>query len=289
MEPQRDLVDVRRWLTLTLVVAAAAVAVSALGPSRAFAASGPLVNSKYADRPIKPTAFSPNNLGFNNYVRGVEWTTWGGAEAEGVGRVSLLRGDGSTSPVKVFLSAPARCAGIRVYTAYHLLLEPGATKPNGWPKGQSGRFPCKISVGHYSGQRLGPPSEFGCIDGLLLPAGNSQAQLRIAPWRPAPPGGGRFSVCQLRFGNWGQQRTNGTGVAWRFGGPNGQRLWPMRIWLNRPIWCPRAGQGFGGAITYGKLRIRLQGDVAGAGQRRAFVQEIAPSTSRCRLGRGEGA
>jgi hypothetical protein len=290
MELRAPFIDVRPLLRLALIVVAAAIAISALGPGRASAASGPLVNSKFADRPVKPTSFSPSNIAslspggqtFNDFVRGIEWTTWGGAEAEGVGRVSLLRSDGSTSPVKVFLSSPERCAGIRVYTEYHLLLAPGAAKP----KGQAGRFPCRLSSGTYSGQRLGRTAP--CAAGLFLPGPSPEARLRIAPWQPRPPGG-RWSLCQLRIGNWGQQQANGTGVVRRLGGGSGQREWTVRIWLSRPIWCPRVGEGIGGAITYGKLRIKLLGGVADTGQRRGFAQEIGPPTSRCRLARAEGA
>jgi hypothetical protein len=286
MEPGVNFDDGRRRLRLA-IVAVAVMIVTAIGTGAAAAASGPLVNSKFADRPVKPTAFSPNNIaelapggrGFNNFVRGIEWTTWGGAEAEGAGRVSLLRSDGSTSPVTIFLSAPARCAGVRVYTAYHLLLAPGAAKPKGWPKGQSGRFPCRLSIGTYSGQRLGRSAP--CVPGLRLPGRTPAAPVTTAPWRPTPPG--RFwPLCQLRIGNWGQQQANGTGAVTR--GVNGA----FRIWLMRPFWCPRVGEGVGGAITYGKLKIRFKGSPP-AGQPRNFVQEIRPPSQRCRLGTGEAA
>lgn len=277
----------RRWIKVTLAALTATIAVSATGASAVSAASGPLVNSKFADRPVKPAAFSPNNIaeiapggrGFNNFVRGIEWTTWGGAEAQGVGRVSLLRGDGSTSPVTVFLSAPARCAGARVYTAYHLLLAPGAAKPKGWPKGQSGRFPCRLSMGSYSGQRLGQSSR--CTVGLLLPRRTLTAMVTVAPWRPKPTGPGFWPLCNLRIGNWGQQHAAGTGAVTMSGSRS------FRIWLMRPFWCPLVGSGVGGAITYGKLKIRLNGDVSFAGGRRIFVQEIRPTSQRCRLGSPE--
>ena len=143
--------------------AAGLVALALIACSSASAAAAPpWINSGFADRPVEPTRFSPGlakrppkALTFtpiNNYVRSITWSSWGGSEAVGSGRVSLLRGEEGyemvpwlpeeTSPVSVRLGDLRECLGVKVYTTYSLELAPSAEAPAGWPRGQRGSFPC---------------------------------------------------------------------------------------------------------------------------------------------------
>jgi hypothetical protein len=262
------------------------------------------INSKYADRAEMPTRFSPDNVteiianatgidygSYNDYVRDIRWSTWGGATATGVGRVSLLAEDESSlsedessSPVTVALGGRRRCAGIPVYTTYSLALAPGATAPPGWPAGRDGRFPCVLALpGGYRGERLGPRSN--CISGLYAPGNPDEHFLPIAPWHPRPPGDYWF-LCKLRFSSWGKARAVGRGSAGLRGHvTRGRYEWPIRIELSKPVWCPRAGDGYSSAITYSALTIRLRGgDLANAGNRRRYGQRVKAHGRRCQFG-----
>jgi hypothetical protein len=115
--------------------------------------SVPYLNSASADRPVEPTHFSPlyvdpqlANKALNNYIRGITWESWGGAEAVGHGQVTLLNGTSETSPVIVTLGGLSQCAGLSVYTRYSLELGSDAAEPSEWPVGKSGSFPCEIGI-----------------------------------------------------------------------------------------------------------------------------------------------
>lgn len=280
--------------TLTGLMALLLLPASALADAPS---STPYVNFPSADQPVMPTHFSPNNLcekitswdwgceDFNNYVRDIQWTSWGGETAEGTGQVSLVeeeKAKGQTSPVSIVLGGLQSCGGFRVYTTYSLTLAPGAKEPRFWPEGRTYRFPCSLSItGQYAGERLGRRSN--CIFGLYPPTGEYSPP---ASWQPTPPGR-RWFLCELHFTNWGKSVAVGSGTV-RLGSDvakRGQRYeWPMRIELSRPVWCPSSG-AFPGAITYSMLRVRLRGnDLANAGHHRLFVQHITPSAKKCRMG-----
>jgi len=262
------------------------------------AGSIPYVNFPYADQPVMPSHFSPNNLcemtsadwgceSFNNYVRDIQWSSWGGETAEGTGQVSLVeehKVKGSTSPVSIVLGGLQSCGGFQVYTTYSLTLAPGAKEPRFWPEGRTYRFPCSLSIaGQYAGQRLGRRAN--CVFGLNPPTGERAVYSPPASWQPTPPGK-RWFLCELHFKSWGKSVAVGSGTV-RLGSDvaKGRRYeWPMRIELSRPVWCPASG-GYPGAITYSILKVRLRGnDLADAGHHRFFVQRIKPSAEKCRQG-----
>jgi hypothetical protein len=265
-------------------------------PSSALAAGGSqtiYINSPWADQPVMPTRFSPDNLAdfnptkagaynLNNYVRKIQWTSWGGQTAEGTGEVSLLREDGSTSPVVVTLSGLESCAGISVYTTYSLALAAGAEQPAGWPKGETGHFPCVPTLSDfYHGERLSRRDN--CITGLdrLL-----SDQKIIAKWKPRPKGHNWF-LCELHFRSWGGTRAVGTGTARLRShvAKHGRFEWPMRIELSQPIWCPRLSGGWVGAVTYSSLSMVLRGgQLANAGNQRRYSQQSRPSLDQCQSG-----
>jgi hypothetical protein len=275
-----------------------ALACLMLLPSSALAAGGSqttYINSPWADRPMMPTRFSPDNLAdfnptkvgayyLNNYVRRIQWTSWGGQAAEGMGEVSLLRENGSTSSVTVTLGGLESCAGISVYTTYSLALAPGAEQPAGWPKGKAGRFPCIPSLSdQYQGQRLSRRSN--CLSGLYQLSSDPTFPL-IATWTPRPPGKYWF-LCELRFQSWGSDKAVGSGTVRlrAHEAPRGRIEWPIRIELSQPIWCPRLAGGTTGAITYGRLKIVLQGGQLGnAGNHRRYSQHSYPSLDQCQSG-----
>lgn len=247
----------------------------------------PYVNFWSADRPVMPSRLSPNDdegQNYNNLVRNIHWTSWGGETAEGTGEVSLLdEVKGSTSPVKVVLGGLENCAGLRVYTTYSLTLAPGAKLPKDWPEGQYERFPCSLSMpGGYAGQHLGRYSN--CIKGLFVPTGERSSYSPNADWRPKPPGRQWF-LCELRFESWGKSKAIGRGAA-RLGSHvvKGRYQWPMRIEFSHPIWCPASAE-YPGAIIYSTAKIRLHSsDLANAGHHRLFVQRIKPSIGKCKTG-----
>ena len=255
----------------------------------AGAASQPMFNSFFADKPVMPTSFSPQRIcditkdeagcqTFNNWVRRIQWSRWGGPGAEGRGEVTLLDGQGSTSPITVSLGGLKDCAGFRVYTTYTVALAPGAQEPRNFALGDQGTFPCRLSLaGGYAGQRLGRNAN--CINGLWNPTKG----FGYASWVPKSPDRS-WLLCQLQFKRWGSPTTIGTGTIRRQREVKGRYEWPIKIVVSRPIWCPSAGQGFGGAITYSRLRVTLKGnDLANAGGKRTFRQAINPSVENCVL------
>lgn len=270
-----------QWPLLALVSVLLGLAL----PQTAFgAAPQPVINSLFADHPVMPSSFSPLKVdgksGFrlNNFVRDIQWRSWGGKTATGSGQVSLLNDDGSTSPVTVVLGGLKRCAGVRVYTTYSLPLDAGAQQPKGWPAGQTGAFPCKIAIGAYSGRRLGPKSN--CIKGLQRPSKDPEL---TAPWQPRPPDG-FWLLCELRWKNWGQSEATGSGTIRRARHVRGRYEWRIKVKLSNPVWCPRTGS-YGSGITYGALVVTIQdGQLANAGNRRSYEQRIKPSAPLCQLG-----
>lgn len=265
----------------------------------------PYVNFPSADQPVMPSHFSPNNLcemtsaswgceSFNNYVRDIHWTSWGGTTAEGTGLVSLVqehKAKGQTSPVSIVLGGLETCGGFQVYTTYSLTLAPGAQEPRFWPEGKTYRFPCSLSTGQqYAGERLGLRDN--CLQGLNPPLGEQGEFSPPVRWQPSPPGK-YWYLCALHFKNWGKSKAIGTGIV-RLGSVAAQKEankgrlyeWPMRIELSRPVWCPSSG-GFPGAITYSTLRVRVRGNHLPAGHHRLFTQRITPSVVKCRTGSPE--
>jgi hypothetical protein len=284
----------RRWAWLTLL---AGVLLS-VTPSAAVSAKGSAVfiNSRFADRAEAPTRFSPDDITttigkatgiyyalYNDYVRDISWNSWGGESATGSGQVSLLtEDDKSTSPVTVTLGDRRRCAGLEVYTTYSLTLAAGATAPPGWAEGRSGRFPCVIALpGGYQGERLGQRSN--CISGLYQPNANPR-DLPVAPWQPKPRGGHWF-LCKLHFSSWGNPRAVGGGTAALPSHAVSRRHeWQIRIELSKPVWCPRAGDGYSSAITYSALTFNLLGgNPSNEGGRRRYSQSMHAGSSRCQL------
>jgi hypothetical protein len=255
----------------------------------AGAAGPPMFNSFFADKPVTPTSFSParicditaNEAGcqlFNNWVRRIQWSSWGGPVAEGRGEVTLLDGQGSTSPVTVTLGGLKNCAGFQVYTTYSLALVPGSQEPPNFAMGDRGTFPCTLSLaGGYRGNRLGRNAN--CINGLWDPS----KDFGYAPWVPKAPDP-NWLLCQLQFKAWGSPTTIGTGTIRRQRQVKGRHEWPIKIVVSRPIWCPKAGQGFGGAITYSRVKVTLKGkDLANARGKRSYRQAINPTAENCIL------
>jgi hypothetical protein len=249
--------------------------------------SVPYINSGFANRPVEPTRFSPGLVGehpsraltftpVNNYVRSIRWSSWGGKEAVGSGRVSLLHGEPGyemvtwlpeeTSPVTVRLGGLRECLGVKVYSTYSLELAPGAETPMGWPRGQQGSFPCHIESESFDG---GKDFRTDCgYVGLEPPAGafGGNPHFQEPPWTPhlPIPGINWLDFCRLRSRNWGSSVATliGSGVALLH--PDRQdHAWPVKLELSHPVWCPSAGNEGpwpgGSAVTYGAIRLTLYG------------------------------
>lgn len=280
----REKTGARRWLIVTLVCGLTAFAVSASAtladsPQAGGAQQEIYINSPWVEQPVMPTYFSPNDIfdllddiycgafGENsscsvnslyNYVDYIQWSSWGGEQAVGSGRVALLDEAGSTSPVTVTLSQPVRCAGLRVYTRYDLQLADGATAPASWPKGQSGMFPCgRISVAGNTGNH-GASCAF---DGIHVPKANDPDYAFPADWRPGLPKITKHpevSFCFVAWKHWGARVAIGKGVA-EIGGnaPHTGRVWPVKLELGNPFWCPRIAEA--PPITYRTLKATFYG------------------------------
>jgi hypothetical protein len=298
-----------RWLVIVGILTLAF-------PARVLAAPGdldpspPYINTGYADRPIEPTHFSPNDVSetlapnyWNSYVSAITWMSWGSGQAVGTGLVSLLEGNGATSPVTVNLGGKQDCAGVPVYTTYSLELAPGAAAPRQWPKGKTGTFPCeRLRVYGYS-----PMSPEGCDFRGLGRASNWHEGGHYPRWQPKPPpepetdtAGETF--CYLRWRHWGQPTATAKGIREWLAIPHSEeRYWPVELRLSDPLWCQAATSSFpavgASAITYGRLDMTLWGKPRrykgtnpskATGQRRgkkqSFVERITSGEGECAIG-----
>jgi hypothetical protein len=247
----------------------------------ADAARSPVINSGFADRPVEPTHFSPGyptkELTYttvNNYVRSIKWSSWGGKEAIGTGQVSLLHGERfyesvtwlpeETSPVTVRLGGLRNCLGVPVYTTYSLTLAPGAEAPMGWPQGQQGYFPCHAESGYRKRNEF-PRDDCQAYYGLeqerVAPSNGDHFSIELR-WKPKAPAR-NFELCHLRLKHWGAPVATMIGSATgQFEGPIRDVIWPVRLELKDPTWCPGgAGVPSDGTspITYGAIRLTLYG------------------------------
>ena len=278
------ILQVGSLVVLSAVVGATAMTVAASGASP----EPTRINAPFTDRPVEPAYFAPEwNRCFGShaarYVDDIHWTTWGSETAAGTG----IAGRGCLeesipgppfppeppepegSPVSITLGGRQKCAGAVVYTTYALSLEPGAPTPNKWSDMHSGSFPCN-------------PAAPGCtvyvIAGESPRRGPSDCALRLeslrghrsvpASWKPRTPPG---QVPQLRrvlsavWKNWGGVRAVGRGAMLdqhRLAhGAETDLLWPAKVELAHPIWCPRLGFQSPGshATSYMALRLTLYG------------------------------
>ena len=255
----------------------------------------------------------------NNYVRSIRWSSWGGSEAVGSGEVSLLHGEfnsagygpGETSPVTVRLSGLSSCAGVPVYTTYSLELAPGAEQPNGWPRGQSGAFPCEIESAseRWPSRYHDPRCDYYGYRGLkppVRPLDNQPGFFKAPRFSPTLPfHQPTLTFCKLRAKHWGSSQAILTGYGLTFLNPGGSRrshIWPVKLELQRPIWCPAAAAetNYGAAtaaITYSEIKLTLYGrgsewelgDPTGSSQRRGlrhrvYWERIHPKPEECLLG-----
>ncbi len=283
-----------RWragIVIPVVLGMWLIAMATAAPAKPLSV---YIGSEHADRAETPTSFSPDDYFGYKFVREIHWSTWGGSVATGAGDVSLVSEEESgspfpidepTSPVSVTLSGRQRCAGLLAYTTYSLVLAPGAVSPPDWPTFSSGRFRCYLALaGGYHGQRLGAHSN--CIHGLYEPTGDPREHIiNVASWFPTPPGGSYWLLCRLHFSGWGTPRAIGGGIAAIAGHAiKGQNEWPIRIELSKPVWCPRASDGYGSAIGYSLLKIRFLGsDFASAGVRSSYRQRMNARGHSCEL------
>lgn len=249
------------------------------------------INAPYTDQAVEPNFFSPEAnrcYGGNGlrYIDDIHWTTWGDQIAVGTGIAGhgcfkeleeFSPGQPSASkppepegsPVSITLGNQRKCAGSVVYTTYTLNLEPGAATPNLWSRMRTGAFPCNpaapgCTVYLFAGEspKRGPSD---CALHLESLRGHSTVP---APWKPRTPPG---QVPQLRrmlatvWTQWGGARTVGRGAMLdqhkvAHGGET-NLLWPAKVELSDPVWCPRLGFQSPGshAFSYMSLRLTLYG------------------------------
>lgn len=263
----------RRWRHLVTATVGLLAVCGALFAGVA-SAQVPVIGSYFADRGVQPTHFSPLNIEeitanglLNNYVREITWSSWGRSEAIGAGKVSLVEGNqatydmqpAATSPVAIHLTGLRQCLGLPTYTAYSLSLAPGAAQPFGWPKGQSGKFPCQ-SPTHttYTRHPL-----VNCWLGLKAPHYHEPgfADLITVPWHPRLPWPGLTGICSAQSVH-DENRAIERGIGIRENITSNhpiERNWPATYVLSKPIWCPTAAWEFGTTNAYSRLRVKIYG------------------------------
>jgi hypothetical protein len=257
-------------------------------------AAGPTVylNAPLANQPTRPASFGPNKgpgmiLDDPNYVQGIQWNSWGEAQATGAGQVSLETTRTATSPVTVILGGLEQCGGLSVYSSYSLQLAAGASAPKYWPSGQTGTFPCRVVAGGYfpSGPftRKGEAAG-GCVfQGLEANAqffaqfpwlGGDDASLTNLTWTPRLPRGSAYTLfCRMQWTAWAQPTVTGKGVL-----RNGVKQWGAKVQLSQPGWCPKLG------VAYTHLMMTLYGsgeEITGQGN----ISKSAANRLRSSIGR----
>jgi hypothetical protein len=254
-------------MQLPAVLLGMIIALTLGGEARA-AGSTVYLNAAFANRPIEPTSFGPNSgpgtiLDDPNYVQALEWSSWGGAQATGTGRVRLETTRTAMSPVTVTLGGLESCGGLLIYSSYSLQLASGAQTPMYWPSGQTGTFPCHVNAGGYfpnapftrsseaQGGRVFHGLEVNAqsdSDFPWLPGGN--APLAVVPWTPRLPRGSAYTLfCRMQWTAWAQSTVTGKGVM-----RNGIKQWGAKAQLSQPGWCSKLG------IAYTHLTMTLYGN-----------------------------
>jgi hypothetical protein len=172
-----------------LIGLAALVLSLAVMTADAQASSEVYVNAAWANQPVEPTQFGPNEWPgkygryayFRNWVQGLQWSSWGGPEATATGNVVFLANINSpqttTSPVIATFGGLTTCGGQLVYTMYSLKLQAGAQQPDYWSQAQTGTFPCHVSGGGWY-----PSDPYNTKTGG--PCGFSGLSVNSVPWLP---------------------------------------------------------------------------------------------------------
>jgi hypothetical protein len=297
-----------------LVFSLAHVSTGEAAPKRQL----PVINASYAERAVEPTHFSPTDIAdrltptqLSNYVRGITWSSWGGSTAVGQGQVTLLNGTNESSPVTVRLGGLGTCAGVEVYSTYSLELGRGASRPELWPEGQTGKFPCDIWLaGTTGGTFQGSTTHRGhaAFAGIQLdhesrfPRGGGQAGL--VPFKPPLPMSKvapQVNFYRMQWNAWGGPSITGSGYMGALTQRHrDRRYWPAKLELSHPTWCPAAGQEepFAAAITYGEFKVILFGGPRELvehqvpdsvfheyfGARHVYRQRLHPTQAACWLG-----
>jgi len=253
-QPSRSRRAAARVLAALALSAFAGLGMGAVEPAAA-ATSPILLNAGSADKPVEPTVFASYRDGSKDsrdptYVHELEWSSWGQAEASGSGSVRSLGSD-EASAVAVTLSAVKTCGGFSVYTHYALTLAEGAKRPKGWPRGQSGDFPCLVNAGaYYPSFNRRSADAGGCqFRGLGLPSQTPSSFIVDLPsfeWKPALD----YNVfCRMQWKGWGKSSVTGTGVF-----RDGLRQWGVKVELSRLAWCPQL------TVTYTRATMTRYGD-----------------------------
>lgn len=258
----------RNWVTL-VVLTAANVPLLVCGEQAQGASAAVYLNAPFADRGLEPTEFSPTSgpgpgaasLPGVGYVQALKWTSWGGPEATGTGRVRLLTDRTSASTVSVTLRGARNCGGVMAYSTYSLQLPQGSQQPRYWPSGQTGGFPCRISAGAYiPGSALArrPEAQGGCVfHGLEIHNQGAPGLPWLAyifeppaiSWNPGLPRGSAYSgFCRMQWSTWGAQTVTGKGVL-----RTGVKQWGVKVQVGQPAWC----RGLG--VAYSRLVMTLYG------------------------------
>jgi hypothetical protein len=223
-----------------------------MGASAALANAPVLLNARFASGPVEPTTFGPDKgpgpyIEASNYVEGITWSSWGGSQATGSGRVRLLVGT-TTSPVTVTLGGLTDCGGQSIYTTYSLALAPAAATPRFWPDGQNGSFPCHITAGYLNptdpGERQAA-ARGDCTFNGLVKLGTYATPV---PWAPVPPRGRYVGLCRMSWRSWGSSSAIGTGIM-----RNGFSQWAAVDEVSGLAWCPSQG------LAYTKAKMTLYG------------------------------
>jgi hypothetical protein len=236
------------------VLAASATAMTDPPQQIPTAAAQPVfLNALVADRPVEPTELRPDSdfkrwTPPDDYLRNLQWSSWGGPEATGTGEVRPAP-RGQSSAVSVTLGGLTTCGGPRIYTSYSLTLQPGASTPEFWPDGERASFPCRLNAGRFYPSAPGEAKRYregGCVMlGGIWPASNGGSDLPAASrvitskptvWSPPLPHGPLGGFCRTRWSGWGRAQATGLGVL-----RNGFEQWGVTAVVSAPRWCRHLG------------------------------------------------
>jgi hypothetical protein len=203
-------------------------------------ASQPAVslNDPDASSPVEPAELGPGGQGLPDYVRGIKWASWGGAEATGEGKVQAHFGEVEpSSPVNVTLSGLVTCDGYPIYTRYELAVQPGALPGLRWSQWKSWQFPCRVAASNYQ------PSQPANKTGGCATFANT--------WVPAFRGAG---FCRMQWAGFGTRPTTiGKGVV-----RNGLAQWGVEVVLSDIQWCPTGLEE--DALSYTHVSMAIYGN-----------------------------
>lgn len=222
--------------------------------------------------PREPSKF----LSVQALLTGVAWSSWGGSEAVGTGKLEVESSDtrpGQEQPfasqtIGVSISATelASCAGQQVYTRYVLTPDSGETEPQDFAYVRERSVPCRVhALRYFPGIEKEMPTTGNCVFRGV------SAHL--------PPGLGYMAWCDMKWSGWSESDAVGVGVGRAITTPHScdgheECDYGIRVELSGPKWCPAWG------MSYTRERLELFGSgIPLSSEPQTKTGAIAPSVA----------